>query len=56
MLCGCEIVEEKKQHILKDGVYYDVTFMCMTAERWREARLNKHYEKIRFESEGANNE
>ncbi|MCH5343109.1 MAG: GNAT family N-acetyltransferase [Acetatifactor sp.] len=47
-LCGCEIVEEKKNHVCKDGVYYDVTFMCMTAERWKSIRRDKKYEKIIF--------
>lgn len=47
-LCGCEIVEEKKAHVCKEGVYYDVTFMCMTAERWNDIRAGKKYEKIDF--------
>lgn len=47
-ICGCEVVEEKKNHVLKDGIYYDVTFMRMTAGRWREIRENKKYEKIFF--------
>lgn len=47
-ICGCEIVEEKKNHVCKKGVYYDVTFMRMTAERWREVRNDKKYEKIYF--------
>lgn len=50
-LCGCEIVEEKKNHICKEGVYYDVTFMRMTADRWSEIRGGKKYEKIRFDGE-----
>lgn len=47
-LCGCEIVEEKKAHVCKDGVYYDVTFMRMTAERWNQIRTEKKYEQIDF--------
>lgn len=47
-LCGCEIVEEKKNHVCKEGVYYDVTFMRMTQERWKELRDSKRYEKIEF--------
>lgn len=47
-LCGCEIVEEKKNHVCKEGVYYDVTFMRMTAEHWNEIRASKKYEKISF--------
>ncbi|MBR1772201.1 MAG: GNAT family N-acetyltransferase [Lachnospiraceae bacterium] len=47
-ICGCEVVEEKKNHILKNDDYYDVTFMRMTAEHWREIRDSKRYEKIVF--------
>jgi RimJ/RimL family protein N-acetyltransferase len=50
-LCGCEIVEEKKAHVHKEGVDYDVTFMRMTAERWKEIRETKKYEKICFSEE-----
>lgn len=48
LMCGSEIVEEKKAHVLKEGVYYDVTFMRMTAERWNEIRDTKKYQKISF--------
>jgi len=47
-LCGCEVVEEKKRHVCKEGVWYDVTFMRMTAENWRSIRGSKKYEKIDF--------
>lgn len=47
-LCGCEIVEEKKHHVCKEGVWYDVTFMRMTAERWHSIRAEKKYERIEF--------
>lgn len=47
-LCGCEVVEEKKQAVLKEGIYYDVTYMRMTAERWQEIRKTKKYERILF--------
>lgn len=47
-LCGCEIVEEKKNHVCKEGVWYDVTFMRMTAEAWATIRDTKKYEKIDF--------
>lgn len=47
-LCGCEIVEEKKNHICKEGICYDVTFMRMTAKRWQSIRGSKKYEKIDF--------
>lgn len=48
LLCGSEIVEEKKNHVCKEGVYYDVTFMRMTKEKWNEIRHTKKYEKIIF--------
>lgn len=48
-MCGCEVVEEKKNHICKEGVWYDVTFLRMTAERWAQIRETKKYEKIDFE-------
>ena len=47
-LCGCEIVEERKNHVCKEGVWYDVTFMRMTAKRWLEIRGTKKYQKITF--------
>ena len=47
-LCGSEIVEEKKNHVCKEGIYYDVTFMRMTKDRWTEIRPTKKYEKIIF--------
>ena len=47
-LCGSEIVEEKKNHVCKNGVYYDVVFMRMTKDRWMEIRDTKKYERIDF--------
>lgn len=47
-ICGCEVVEERKNAVLKEGVYYDVVYMRMTAESWRTIRENKKYEKILF--------
>lgn len=47
-ICGCEIVEEKKNHVCKEGVWYDVTFLRMTAERWIDIRESKKYQKIDF--------
>lgn len=47
-ICGCEIVEEKKNHVCKEGVWYDVTFMRMTAQRWAEIRESRKYTKIAF--------
>lgn len=47
-ICGCEIVEEKKNHVCKEGVWYDVTFLRMTAKRWIDIRETKKYQKIDF--------
>lgn len=47
-LCGCEIVEEKKHHICKEGIWYDVTYMRMTAEHWLAAREGRKYAKLVF--------
>ena len=47
-LCGCEIVEEKKDAVEKNGKSYDVTYMRMTAENWIRLREGKNYEKVRF--------
>lgn len=49
LLCGSEILEEKKHHVCKGNVWYDVTFMRMTKERWGQIRNKKNYEKISFE-------
>ncbi|MGN1147783.1 MAG: UDP-4-amino-4,6-dideoxy-N-acetyl-beta-L-altrosamine N-acetyltransferase [Lachnospiraceae bacterium] len=48
LLCGSEIVEEKKNHVCKNGRYYDVTFMRMSAKRWEQLRPQKKYEMIQF--------
>jgi RimJ/RimL family protein N-acetyltransferase len=48
LMCGSEIVEEKKNHVCKEGVYYDVTFMRMTKDKWESIRHTKKYDKIIF--------
>ena len=50
-LCGCEVVEAKKAHVCKEGVFYDVTYMRMTADIWHQVREGKKYEKIDFETD-----
>lgn len=47
-ICGCEIIEEKKNHVSKNGECFDVTFMQMTKERWLQICDSKKYEKISF--------
>lgn len=48
LMCGCEITEEKKAHVVKEGQAYDVTFLRMTAEHWEEVRAEKPHEKLEF--------
>lgn len=48
LLCGAEIVEEKKNHIEKEGCFYDVTFMRMTAQKWNSIKETKKHEKLLF--------
>lgn len=50
-LCGCEIVKECKNAVCKEGVWYDVVYLCMTAERWMKIRNAKKYEKIVFDKQ-----
>ncbi len=47
-LCGCETIREQKAAVTKNGIAYDVTYMRMTAEKWKEIRETKNYEKIEF--------
>lgn len=47
-LCGCEVVEEKKNAVCKDDIWYDVVYMRMTKENWNKIRATKKYEKIDF--------
>lgn len=50
-ICGCEVVEEKKSQVCKEGVWYDVTYVCMTADRWFDIRGTRQYERIEFGTE-----
>lgn len=40
-ICGCEVVEEKKACVEKNGTAYDVTFMRMTADHWKRSGTTK---------------
>ena len=46
--CGCKIVEEKKNAVCKNDVWYDVTYMVMTCECWMEFRKSIEFDKIVF--------
>lgn len=48
LACGSHITEERKREVEKDGVYYDVTHLCITSNEWNRIREGKKYEKIRF--------
>lgn len=48
LLCGCEILEEKKGHVVKNGTAYDVTFMEMTSEKWNAIRDKKPHPPLIF--------
>ncbi|MCM1111681.1 MAG: GNAT family N-acetyltransferase [Muribaculum sp.] len=47
-MCGCEVTEERARAVCKEGVFYDVTYLRMTRERWAEIREGMRYEKIAF--------
>jgi len=47
-LCGCKIEGVLKQHIFKNGQYYDVCVQSMFAETWRNTRDGFEYQKIEF--------
>lgn len=47
-MCGSEIEGVLKQHIYKNGVYYDVTMMGILKNRWKEIKSNYSYEPIEF--------
>lgn len=47
-LCGCEILGVRKNAVIKEGIAYDVTDMIMTAEKWKQLRVEKKYEKIEW--------
>lgn len=46
--CGCDIVEERKGAVCKNGILYDVTYMVMTAQRWLEFRNSVEFDRINF--------
>lgn len=53
-MCGCEVVEERRQAVFKEGISYDVTYLRMTRERWIETREGMRYEKIMFPDSAKN--
>lgn len=47
-MCGSVIEGVRKQHILKNGEYYDVVEMGICREEWEEIRGRHTYERIPF--------
>ena len=47
-MCGSEVEGVLKQHICKNGIFYDVTIMSILKETWLELRKKRSYEKIPF--------
>ena len=46
--CGCEVIEEKKNAVCKNDVWYDVTYMIMTREHWMDFRKGVEFDMIDF--------
>lgn len=46
--CGCETIEEKKNAVCKNDIWYDVTYMVMTRKRWLEFRETVDFKMIDF--------
>ena len=47
-MCGSEIEGVLKDHIYKNGQFYDVTTAGILKEKWKEIKKNKNYEQIEF--------
>ena len=47
-MCGSEIEGVLKDHIYKNGQFYDVTTTGILKEKWKEIKKNKNYEQIEF--------
>lgn len=46
---GSEIEGERKEHIIKNNVKYDIVEMAILKEKWGKIRNDYNYEKISFE-------
>ena len=47
--CGSIIEGTLKQHIYKNGEFFDIVMMAITKDRWEEIKDNYSYEKIYIE-------
>lgn len=48
-LCGCTVEKTLKNHIEKNGQLYDVTFLGITADEWKNKKAKFKYEPIEFQ-------
>lgn len=48
LMCGAQIQKEKKNHVEKEGILYDVTFMIMTREQWENVKETLKHEILEF--------
>ena len=46
---GCELLDERKGEVVKNGISYDMTYQIMTAERWMKIGPEREYEKVSFD-------
>ena len=49
--CGYQLEGVMKDHVYKNGEYYDVTVMGITADHWAEIKDQFQYEAVEFESQ-----
>ena len=49
-MCGSTIEGTRKNHIYKNGQFYDVVEMGICKDDWEQIRSRYHYEKIPFQS------
>lgn len=47
-MCGSNIEGELREHIFKNGNYYDVTVTGILKEEWQKIKSQYDYEKINF--------
>ena len=48
-MCGSEIEGVLRQHIYKNGEFYDITVMAIDKTRWKDIKKKYQYEAIEFE-------
>lgn len=48
-MCGSEVEGVLKQHVYKNGEFYDIVIMAIDKNTWKEKKVNCKYEQIEFE-------